>query len=238
MFGVALPVIRENVERDLALPGMPRRKILAAIIHLMETTLIRVGNTEYAHENHSYGLTTMRNRHVQVEGSTITFKFKGKSGIHHTVDLNDRRLATIIRRCHDIPGYELFQYVDGDGEHHAVDSADVNDYLREISKQDFTAKDFRTWAGSVLACMALRELEEAESDTEAKKNVVQAVKEVASQLRNTPSVCRKCYVHPAVLERYLDGSMSKLLRKVRRPAASSTSLRLEELELMHLLRAA
>src|ERR1700751_1426684 len=171
-FGAALPAIREKVERDLTLPDMPRRKVLATIVRLMETTYIRVGNEEYARENHSYGLTTMRNRHVNVDGTTVTFHFQGKSGKKHTVDLSDRRIARIIRRCQDIPGYELFQYEDSEG-HHAIDSADVNEYLREICGQDFTAKDFRNWAGTVLACTALRELEAFESETQAKKNLVQ-----------------------------------------------------------------
>ena len=156
LFGKALPAIRERVERDLGLPGLPREKVLATIIRLMETTYIRVGNAEYARENHSYGLTTMRSRHVDVDGNTITFTFQGKSRVHHTIDVNDRRLAKIVKRCLDIPGYELFQYLDRDGEHHTIDSADVNDYLREISNQHFTAKDFRTWAGTVLASVTLR----------------------------------------------------------------------------------
>ena len=237
-FGVALPAIREQVERDLALPGLPRPKILATIVRLMETTYIRVGNDEYARENHSYGLTTMRNRHVHVEGSTITFKFQGKSGIKHKVDLSDRRLARIIQRCQDIPGYELFQYMDSDGETRAVDSSDVNDYLREISRQDFTAKDFRTWAGTLLACTSLRGFEEFENEKQAKSNVVQTIKDVAGRLGNTPSVCRKCYVHPAVLECYFQGSFSTSFRKrVRRRLESvSHALTREEIELLKLLR--
>ena len=207
IFAKALPTIRERVEHDLSLSGMPRPKILAAIVRLMELTLIRVGNEEYARENQSYGLTTLRNKHVEVEGSSVTFKFKGKSGIRHTIDITDRRLARIIQRSQDLPGYELFQYVDREGETHSVDSADVNDYLREISSQDFTAKDFRTWAGTVLACTMLQEFEAFESQTQAKKNVVQAIKQVAARLGNTPSVCRKCYVHPAVLDTYFSAGM-------------------------------
>ena len=203
LFGQILPTVRERVNHDLSLPGLSRPKILATIVRLMETTLIRVGNEEYARDNKSYGLTTMRNKHVDVDGSTITFTFQGKSRIHHTIDLTDRRLAGIIKRCEDLPGYELFQYVDPDGTVHSVDSSDVNEYLREITGQHFTAKDFRTWAGSVLACVMLGEFEAANSVTEAKRNVVQAIKEVAKRLGNTPSVCRKCYVHPAVLENYL-----------------------------------
>ncbi len=206
LFGQTLPSIRERVEHDLALPGLPRNKVLATIVRLMETTLIRVGNVEYARENKSYGLTTMRNKHVDVDGSTITFTFQGKSRVHHTINLQDRRLAKIIKRCEDLPGYELFQYLDSDGAPHSIDSADVNDYLREITGQHFTAKDFRTWAGSVLACVMLKEFDPFGSATEAKRNVVNAIKEVAARLGNTPSVCRKCYVHPAVLETYLSGT--------------------------------
>jgi DNA topoisomerase I len=207
IFGAALPGIRERVEQDLSLQGMPRQKVLAAIVRLMETTLIRVGNEEYARQNHSYGLTTMRNEHVEIDGATVTFHFQGKSGVKHTVDIDDRRLAKIVQRCQDIPGYELFQYVDRDGTHHSVGSADVNDYLRAIANQEFTAKDFRTWAGTVLACQILREFEAFDSETQAKKNVVQAIKQVAARLGNTPSVCRKCYVHPAVLDSYMSGAM-------------------------------
>lgn len=237
LFGAALPAIREQVERDLGLPGVPRRKVLATIVRLMETTYIRVGNVEYARENHSYGLTTMRGRHVHVEGSKITFKFQGKSGVRHSVDLEDRRLAKIIRRCQDLPGYELFQYVGDDGETHSIDSADVNDYLREISGQDFTAKDFRTWAGTVLACMALQECDAFKTESQAKKNVVRAIQSVAEQLGNTPSVCRKCYVHPALLESYTTGMMRNIRQKItrRRRARATHALRPEERALIRLL---
>jgi DNA topoisomerase-1 len=173
----------------------------------MEVTHIRVGDEEYARETRSYGLTTLRNKHVEVEGSTVTFKFQGKSGIRHIVDMTDRRLARIIQRCQDLPGYELFQYVDRNGVSNSVDSADVNEYLRQVSHQDFTAKDFRTWAGTVLACRMLQQFEAFESQTQAKKNVVQAIKQVAAHLGNTPSVCRKCYVHPAVLDTYFSAGM-------------------------------
>ena len=202
-FADALPLIRERVDHDLGLPGLPREKVLATIVRLMEETHIRVGNEEYARENKSYGLTTMRNKHVEVHGSHITFSFQGKSRVHHTIDLKDRRLARIIQHCEDIPGYELFQYLDDEGNPHSIDSSDVNEYLREITHQHFTAKDFRTWAGSVLAANLLAEFEPWTTATEAKKNVVAAIKRVAERLGNTPSVCRKCYVHPAVLEHYL-----------------------------------
>jgi len=213
LFGTALPKIRERVEQDLALPGMPREKLLAAIVRLLETTFIRVGNSEYAKQNGSYGLTTLRNKHVSVKGTTVTFDFKGKSGVEHSIDLQDRRLAAIIKRCQDMPGYELFQYLDPEGERHSIDAADVNDYLRQITEQDFTAKDFRTWAGTVLACEMLREFEPFENESQAKKNVVAAIKSVAQRLGNTPSVCRKCYVHPAVLESYFGGEMMKAFKK-------------------------
>jgi len=204
-FAQALRSIREHIRKDLGLPDLPREKVLATIVSLMEQTHIRVGNQEYAKENGSYGLTTLRNKHVEVNGSQVTFSFQGKSKVHHTVSLQDRRLARVIKQCEDLPGYELFQYVNEGGERHAIDSSDVNEYLREITGQHFTAKDFRTWAGSVLACDLLRGMGAFESATQAKKNVVAAIKAVALKLGNTPSVCRKCYVHPAVLEAYLGG---------------------------------
>jgi DNA topoisomerase-1 len=237
IFGAALPTIRERVEHDLSLPNLPRLKVLATIIRLMETTLIRVGNEEYARQNHSYGLTTMRNKHVAIDGSTVTFNFQGKSGVKHTVDITDRRIAKIVQRCQDIPGYELFQYVDKDGMQHSIDSADVNEYLREISGQDFTAKDFRTWAGSVLACELLNEFEAFDSETQAKRNVVQAIKSVAARLGNTPSVCRKCYVHPAVLDSYMSGAMLETVkRRVQDKDSQSPDLQHQELALLNLLR--
>ena len=213
LFGAALPSIRKRVEQDLGLPGLPREKVLAAIIRLLETTFIRVGNQEYAKENGSYGLTTLRNKHVSVKGATVTFDFKGKSGVEHVIDFRDRRLAAIIKRCQDLPGYELFQYIDTEGNRHSIDASDVNDYLRQITDEDFTAKDFRTWAGTVLACAMLHEFEPAETQSQAKKNVVEAIKRVANRLGNTPSVCRKCYVHPAVLESYMGGAMVQAVKK-------------------------
>jgi DNA topoisomerase I len=236
IFGGILPTIRERVEQDLSLPGLPRHKVLATIVRLMEATLIRVGNEEYARENHSYGLTTMRNKHVEVEGSSVTFKFQGKSRVRHTVDIQDRRIAKIVQRCQDIPGYELFQYVDKEGNHHTIDSADVNDYLREVSGQDFTAKDFRTWAGTVLACTVLQEFEAFESQTQAKKNVVQAIKDVAARLGNTPSVCRKSYVHPVVLDTYFSGAMIKTVKQKAEEEVAAQALREEEVALLQLLQ--
>ncbi len=236
-FAQALPVIRERVKKDLALPGLPREKVLATIVSLMEQTHIRVGNQEYAKENGSYGLTTLRTKHVEVHGSQVTFDFQGKSKVHHTVSLEDRRLARIIKQCEDLPGYELFQYVDQDGERHAIDSSDVNEYLREITGQHFTAKDFRTWAGSVLACDLLRGMGAFENATQAKKNVVAAIKAVAAKLGNTPSVCRKCYVHPAVLEAYLGGiSVQEAKAELEEEISDhSSALRMEERALLRLL---
>jgi DNA topoisomerase-1 len=236
-FAAALPGIRARVKDDLARPGMPREKVLATIVGVMEATHIRVGNEEYARTNKSYGLTTMRNRHVEVHGADVKFTFQGKSGVRHAISLHDRRLARIIKQCTDIPGYELFQYLDADGAHHNIDSTAVNDYLREITGQHFTAKDFRTWAGSVLACDVLRELGPFASAAEAKRNVVAAIAKVAAELGNTPTVCRKCYVHPAVLEAYLGGitikdAKEKLDDEIAELAAV---LRREDIALLKLL---
>ena len=212
-FGKALPVIREEVDRALKLPGLPREKVLATIVYLLEATMMRVGNEEYARTNKSFGLTTLRNRHVKVDGSDVEFRFRGKSGVYHKIHVHDRRLARIIRSSRDLPGQELFQYVDEEGETHSIDSSDVNDYLRAITGEDYTAKDFRTWSGTVLAALALQEFEKFDSETQAKKNIVRAIESVAERLGNTPSVCRKCYVHPAVLDAYLEGSVLEALRE-------------------------
>ncbi len=211
-FGRALPAIRKAVDSALGLPGLPREKVLATIVYLLEATMMRIGNEEYAKENKSFGLTTLRNRHVRIDGKEVEFRFRGKSGVWHDVKVEDRRLARIIARARDLPGQELFQYVDDDGTSHAIDSADVNDYLRTITGEDYTAKDFRTWSGTVLAALALQEFEKFDSETQAKKNVVRAIESVAKKLGNTPSVCRKCYVHPAVLDAYLDGAELAALR--------------------------
>ena len=236
-FADALPLIRERVKHDLALHGLPRAKVLATIVSLMEATHIRVGNAEYAKENHSYGLTTMEHEHVAVHGSDIKFHFQGKSGVEHTISLHNKRLANIVRQCEEIPGHELFQFLDGDGNHHIIDSQDVNDYLREITGQHFTAKDFRTWAGPVLAAQLLQAYDPFTTASQAKKNVVAAIKEVAAQLGNTPSVCRKCYVHPAVLEAYMGGmSTSAAKHEIDREIAKHEhALRDEERSLMNLL---
>lgn len=212
-FAHALPAIRAQVDRDLDRPGLPRPKVLALVVRLLEASMIRVGNDEYARSNHSYGLTTMQDRHATISRGTIRFQFKGKSGVRHSIDLHDRRLAGIVKKCQDLPGQELFQYLDEDGGVRDVTSGDVNAYLREITGQDFTAKDFRTWAGTMLAALVLREFEQFDSETQAKKNVVRAIETVSSRLGNTPSVCRKCYVHPDVLGAYLDGTMLETLRQ-------------------------
>ena len=206
-FARALPKIRARAEADLKKAGFPRAKVLAAIVLLLEKTLIRIGNEEYARENKSYGLTTLRNRHAKVEGATVRFKFRGKSGKEHLISLRDRRLAAIVRRLQELPGQALFQYVDDDGEEQRIDSSDVNAYLRDVTGEDFTAKDFRTWAGTVLCTVALRTIEQAPSETQAKKNVAGVVKSVAARLGNTPTVCRKSYIHPNVIDAYMDGSM-------------------------------
>jgi len=212
-FGKVLPNIRKATEKDLKLPGLQKEKILATIVQLLEKTLIRVGNEEYAKENNSFGLTTMRDKHVKFNKSEMSFTFRGKSGVSHVVTLDDPELTHIIRKCHDLPGYELFQYIDENGNLRKIDSSDVNGYIQKISNADFTAKDFRTWSGTVLAAQALQEFTDAENITQAKKNVVAAIESVAKQLGNTRAICRKCYVHPDIINAYLDGSLVKNLSK-------------------------
>jgi DNA topoisomerase I len=211
VFTHVLPQLRARMEEDLKQPGLQRERVLAAIVRLMELTFFRIGNSEYAKSNKSFGLTTLRDRHVAIEGSRIHIGFRGKSGKHHETDINDRRLARIVKGCRDLPGYELFQYVDDDGERHTVGSAEVNEYLREITGEEITAKDFRTWAGTQLAAEALREFEAFDTEAERKRAVVRAVEKVAKHLGNTPTICRRCYIHPAVLEGYLDGTMLQAL---------------------------
>jgi len=208
-FARALPGIRTRVKADMARPGLPREKVLATVVHLLDTTLIRVGNDDYAKQNRSYGLTTLRNRHVAVEGATLRFTFKGKSGRSWELDIRDRRVARIVRACQELPGQELFGYRDAEGEPRDVGSADVNAYLREIAGREVTAKDFRTWAGTVLAAVALREFEAVDRQAAAKRNLRAAIERVAARLGNTPTICRQCYVHPAVLESYLEGSLAE-----------------------------
>ena len=236
-FARALPRIRKRTDADLARRGLPREKVLAAVVRLLELTLIRVGNDEYTKLNKSFGLTTLRDRHARIDGTTIRFRFRGKSGKVHDVGLRDRRLAGVIRRCQELPGQELFQY-DEDGEIGDIASDDVNDYLREISGGDFTAKDFRTWAGTVLAYRALRALQPATDERGARRNVVEAIRRTAGRLGNTAAVCRRSYVHPAVLEAYLDGHIRGALVEAAEdqaepPAEASPT---EEAEVVALLR--
>jgi DNA topoisomerase-1 len=236
-FASALPRIREKVDDDLGRPGLDREKVVAAIVRLLELTLIRVGNDEYARLNRSFGLTTLHDRHASVRGSSLRFRFRGKSGRLHEVGLRDRRLAAIVRRCQDLPGQELFQYVGEDGEPVDIASDDVNEYLRAIAP-DVTAKDFRTWAGTVLAYRALRALDPPESDRQATRNVVAAIREAADLLGNTPAVCRRAYVHPVVVEAYLDGRLRGALLQAGEddgtsPTATTTR---EEKAVVSLLR--
>ena len=211
-FAAALPRIRRRVARDLARPGLPREKVIATVVRLLETTRARIGNEEYARENESFGLTTLRERQVRVRGSRLKFRFRGKSGVEHAIELDDRRLATIVRRMRDLPGEELFRYVDDDGETRRIESDDVNAYLKEIAGEDFTSKDFRTWAGTVLAARALRALGPCASQSEGKRNIAQAIAAVAGALGNTKAVCRKCYIHPEILESYLEGRLGDFMQ--------------------------
>ena len=225
-FGRALPAIRRRINRDLRRQGLPREKVLAAVVKLLETTFIRVGNDEYARSNNSYGLTTMRDAHVRVTGSTVRFVFRGKSRVQHQLELNDRRLARIVKRCRDLPGQELFQYLDEDGRVVDVGSGDVNAYLKETTGTDFTSKDFRTWAGTVLAAKLLSACEPSTSMTAGKRIVANAIDQVAHRLGNTRAVCRKCYVHPAVVDAYLDGTIGRMMGTPT--AAEAAILRLLE----------
>jgi DNA topoisomerase-1 len=251
-FAAFLPQLRARVAADLGKPGLPREKVLAAVVQLLEKSLIRVGNDEYAKANRSFGLTTLRDQHVAVRGSSLRFEFRGKSGKRHTVDINDRRLARIVRQCRDLPGQELFQYLDEHGRRRDVNSADVNAYLREITGADFTAKDFRTWSGTVLAVTALRDVALRDPGTgssrtgsmaAAKKNVVRAVEAVAGVLGNTPAVCRKSYIHPAVLECYMDRSMEDKLARgmsagLRKVASKLRADEVAALRILHCARSA
>jgi DNA topoisomerase I len=206
-FARSLPEIRARIAEHMALRGLPREKVLATVVHLLETTLIRVGNDDYAKQNKSYGLTTLRNPHVKVDGAELRFEFKGKSGKTWRLQIKDRRVAKIVKACQDLPGQELFQYLDENGERRDVTSADVNAYLREITGRDVTAKDFRTWAGTVLAALALQEFETFDTQAKVKKNVRAAIERVAARLGNTPTICRKCYIHPEILSSYAEGAL-------------------------------
>ena len=237
-FAAALPKIRRRTNADVARPGLSREKVLATVVQLLEKSLIRVGNDEYARANRSFGLTTMRNRHVRVRGSRVQFEFTGKSGKRHSIDVDDKRLARIVKACQDLPGQELFEYIDEDGTRHDIGSGDVNAYLKEVTGRDFTAKDFRTWAGTVLACTALGEFDAFDSQRTAKKNLGRAVEAVAGILGNTTAVCRKSYIHPAVINSYIDGSMLKTVStRVGNGARKKASgLRPEEAAVLMLLQ--
>ena len=238
IFGNALPKMRCHVQADLNLPGLPRNKVLATVVQLLERTFIRIGNEEYAKENKSFGLTTMRNHHVEIKGSQLRFRFRGKSGVRQEVDLDDRRIAKIMRKLQELPGQELLQYLDEEGQLQDVTSQDVNAYLREITGEDFTAKDFRTWAGTVLMALALNAQEGFKTKKQAKTNVRDAITAVSKMLGNTPAVCRKCYVHPAVLESYLDGNLIEGLKRKTEEGIQENldNLRSDEIAVLRFLK--
>ena len=234
--------IRTRVEEDIALEGLPRAKVMATVVWLLERTLIRVGSEQLARLNRSYGLTTLRHRHVEIDGTEVRFEFRGKSGVAHTVAVQDRRIAHIIQRCQELPGQELFQYLDDDGRRQVVDAGDVNEYLRDVTGRDITAKDFRTWAGTMLAAEKLREMGVAPSKRQAEKNVVAAIDAASAKLGNTRTVCRNFYVHPALIDAYLDGSVlpplpPRVWRKRRTRSARNATLRRHEREVLDFLKA-
>jgi DNA topoisomerase-1 len=235
-FGEALPAIRRRIADDLGVPGLPREKVVATVVHLLETSLIRVGNEEYARANGSFGLTTLRDPHVHVHGSHIAFTFPGKSGQRHTVTVDDARTARIVRRCRDLPGQRLFQYVDEQGNQHKIESGDVNDYLRETTDEDFTAKDFRTWIGTLLAATALSALDEPRSDADGRRQAAAAIEVVARQLGNTPTVARASYVHPDVVDLYVEGALPGLWHE--KPARDGRFVLAEERRLLRVLKEA
>ena len=247
-FSAALPKIRARTAADLSRSGLPREKVLATVVQLLEKSFIRVGNEEYARQNGSVGLTTMKDKHVDVRGSTVRFEFKGKSGVRHSVKVDDRRLATIVKHCRDLPGQELFQYVDDAGERRKVDSGDVNAYLKEITGEDFTAKDFRTWAGTVLACMALKEVhgERAEAvgrpqrraSSRPPKQILQAIDAVAGLLGNTRTVCRHSYIHPAIFDAYTDGTLRAICQRHAGTKRRAGALSPDECAVVAILRRA
>ena len=236
-FAKTLPKIRRRVARDITLADLPREKVLATVVRLLEQTFIRIGNEEYARENKSFGLTTIKNRHVTVKGAHLRFRFRGKSRRHHEVDMTDRRIAKIVAKCQDLPGQDLFQYVSDKDEVRSITSQDVNDYLREITNENFTAKDFRTWAGTVLAAIALNAQAGFETKKQAKANVKTAVCAVAELLGNTPAICRKCYVHPAIIEAYLNGVQIPGLAEAVQPP-EKVDLRAVETAVLKFLRTA
>jgi DNA topoisomerase-1 len=234
-FSDVLPRIRKRIHRDLSRQGLPREKVLATVAQLLDCTGIRIGNDEYAKANRSFGLTTLRDRHVEISGSNLRFEFRGKSGKTHSVSLNDRRLARIVQRCQALPGEDLFQYVDDAGVRQTIGSGDVNDYLRDISGQEFTAKDFRTWSGTKLAVAALTEIGASTSQRQAKSNVLRAIDRVAEQLNNTRAVCRKYYIHPCVLDAYVAGTLLDTLQNGTKQE-TKTGLSAEEASVVWLLR--
>src|SRR5437763_4127344 len=229
-FGKALPKIRRRIARDLNLPGHPRNKVLATVVQLLERTFIRVGNEEYARENKSFGLTTMKDRHVEVKGAKLRFRFRGKSGREHEVDVTDRRIAKIVSKLQDLPGQDLFQYLDDGGEVRDITSQDVNEYVREITGEDFSAKDFRTWAGTVLTVIALNAQEKFENGKQAKANIKTAISAVAKILGNTPAICRKCYVHPAIFENYLGRKSIEGLKQMTEEVSEKQNVDLRDRE--------
>ena len=237
-FADVLPIIREKVRQHMALRGLPRDKILATVVHLLETTLIRVGNDEYAKQNNSYGLTTLKNRHVAVDGNEIRFRFTGKSGKQWSLSVKDRRIAKIIKSCQELPGQELIQYIDEDGNPQDVTSNDVNAYLKEITGKEISAKDFRTWAGTVLAAMALSEMDSFDSAAQAKRNLRAAIETVSVRLGNTPTICRKCYVHPEVVNSYMDGNLALEIKSAVESELTETlaGLKPEEAAILAMLR--
>ena len=238
-FSEILPRIRDRVEHDIGRPDLSREKVLATVVWLLERTLIRVGKDMYVRHNGTFGLTTLRRRHVAVNGHTLRFEFKGKSGVQHSVKVTDRRVARIVQRCQELPGQELFRYIDGDGKRQDIDAMDVNDYLREVAGTQVTAKDFRTWGGTVHAAAALRALGPAATEKEAKANIVRAIDEVAKRLGNTRAVCRKYYVHPAVIEAYMEGVVIPAADESgseRRKAENTPALRRDEIAVIEMLR--
>jgi DNA topoisomerase-1 len=237
-FGMALTPIRRRVHSDLRAEGLPLEKVLATVVRIMDAASARVGNLEYARENNSFGLTTLRNRHVDVTGSRVRFDFAGKGGKAHAFDVDDSRLARIVRRCRDLPGQDLFQYVNGDGERRTVGSGDVNDYVREVSGGDFTAKDFRTWAGSLVAARTLAGMDPPSGERAAKRNVVRAVEAVAETLGNTAAIARKAYIHPAIIEGYIEGTLPEEWDRPlpKRPPRYAAKLRNDEQRLLRLLK--
>jgi DNA topoisomerase I len=236
-FARKLPEIRERIDRDMRKHGLPREKVLATVVRLLETGMIRVGNSEYKKTNESFGLTTIHNEHVEVTGETLRFQFRGKGGKQIEVDYRDRRAAGVVKRCQELPGQELFEYIDESGQTRDVTSEDVNAYIQEIAGEEFTAKDFRTWAGTVHAIAALREFEPAESQTQIKRNVVQAIKRVAHHLGNTVAISRKCYIHPAAIEAYMTGDLHERLKAEEELAAHCSGLNPEEIAALALLQA-